>query len=1102
MQMFLKKHDQDLNLVIDVEANNPKQNKKELIDYIFTKSFIKKFSKFFSIYKRWILEDTNMASVWISGAKGSGKSHFLKIITSIIENHENYGEKTIDYLTESNKFFDGFLTADMVLASYSQADVIMVNGKKIIENSLVETLSAEMQKRYVNLIKYNDNINTEDTELKVNTNVSTFSDEILADMIINHIESMGSNYKLVFMVDNLDEYLKRDKNSPNELLKLMKKLNEICKNKVFFLGTGSKTIEEICQNDSDDKDQLSNIFESITIDNTDANEIVKVKLLGKNEHAKAYLRNFYKANVDEINRLLFSTKEGGRYRYIVEEEFVDAFPMIPFQYDIIFKIIWSMKDKGLLNDKFTYSVRSLLEIFEKVIFDEFITGNRTSILRIASFYPSLQENFANDKEFSIINASKNNNLTEFDLDVLKTLFLVKQIEFNGVDVENLTTMLITDLELERNEFKEEVIQSLATLLRENYISQVEENYLYLTSEELEAFQEIEKTSVEDHEVIDLISEILLNKEILNSEYNYKSRYLTKFNQMVDNKYIIQNEENILEIILFSPLNSNKSELDCLQLSMENNNIIIRSLKNEKLLENIKDLVRIKKLIEIKKNKNSKEIDHFVRLKEREIIIGTEKIEEALFTSIMDAEIYVGGERLITRELSLEEKIEFAMDKIIEIKFNKLDYMETQPSTDDIILMFKKKEEQINLDNLANKKALEETLKLLENKIENNKRVSVSELVEDLKLPPYGFVEMDVLFLIANLYKLDEVRLIESNQPLIIDEDTSYLEVESIINNINSNNLQIEVKEKINSENIENTSQVIKELFDIETNDKNVDALMNTFIKNSMQSINHLKDVLIENHDIEWRNPGREIIETYIKELETINNSIDTLEFFEKVGQNKIELLNSKKEIQNILNFYNGEQNKILVNAFQILDNSFYLNLENDSKLLNILKAIRETTIDKPIENIKELESQIETYLEEYDKHFKYGLKKIEKQIYLDKEEILLELNKYDISSTYTKEVEDKYQKLLEDINNLKTLQDIDCKNHKVKLLKVYYLNKIKEFISLKNNSTFISKHTNFNFILNGQAVVLKDDEDIDNFLNEIKKKITSEKEGVDILYLS
>ena len=58
--------------------------KEELDEYVVTKEIAKHLNKFYQNYVRGIDGETDRVGVWISGFFGSGKSHFLKMLSYIL----------------------------------------------------------------------------------------------------------------------------------------------------------------------------------------------------------------------------------------------------------------------------------------------------------------------------------------------------------------------------------------------------------------------------------------------------------------------------------------------------------------------------------------------------------------------------------------------------------------------------------------------------------------------------------------------------------------------------------------------------------------------------------------------------------------------------------------------------------------------------------------------------------------------------------------------------------------------------------------------------------------------------------------------------------
>ena len=84
--LYKKNIDREIQGVIKVDDEGFIQ--QELDEYVVTDEILKHFRLFFSSYNTSIDQRTEKNGVWISGFFGSGKSHFLKILSYILDNRE------------------------------------------------------------------------------------------------------------------------------------------------------------------------------------------------------------------------------------------------------------------------------------------------------------------------------------------------------------------------------------------------------------------------------------------------------------------------------------------------------------------------------------------------------------------------------------------------------------------------------------------------------------------------------------------------------------------------------------------------------------------------------------------------------------------------------------------------------------------------------------------------------------------------------------------------------------------------------------------------------------------------------------------------------
>ena len=101
----------DINGVIKVAQTDEKSTQEELREYIITRELRKHFNTFLNHYEKSLTEPTDKIGVWISGFFGSGKSHFLKILSYVLSNNTVCGKKAVDYF--SDKFDDPMMFAGL-----------------------------------------------------------------------------------------------------------------------------------------------------------------------------------------------------------------------------------------------------------------------------------------------------------------------------------------------------------------------------------------------------------------------------------------------------------------------------------------------------------------------------------------------------------------------------------------------------------------------------------------------------------------------------------------------------------------------------------------------------------------------------------------------------------------------------------------------------------------------------------------------------------------------------------------------------------------------------------------------------------------------------
>ena len=133
-ELFKKPIGRPINGVVKADQLDESTIWQELDEFVVTRELDQHLRKFFATYAEAIdnPKDASISGkigVWISGFFGSGKSHFIKILSYLLENkehhHEGESKKAVDFF--ESKIQDALLFADVKRAVASNTDVILFN---------------------------------------------------------------------------------------------------------------------------------------------------------------------------------------------------------------------------------------------------------------------------------------------------------------------------------------------------------------------------------------------------------------------------------------------------------------------------------------------------------------------------------------------------------------------------------------------------------------------------------------------------------------------------------------------------------------------------------------------------------------------------------------------------------------------------------------------------------------------------------------------------------------------------------------------------------------------------------------------------------------
>ncbi|MCB5160349.1 BREX system P-loop protein BrxC [Marinomonas algarum] len=369
-KIFSKELTRDINGVVKAEQKDNDSVYVELDEYVVTRELDRHFREFFEAYTPTIGHFNSSAKigVWISGFFGSGKSHFLKILSYLLENKEadkdGVAHKAIEFF--KSKIDDAMLMADIRSAVNQKTDAILFNIDsrantddredailkvflKVFNERLeycadyphIAHLERELDKRdqyqafqteFASITGstwkqerdaydfYRDEIAQ---ALSVATNQSPESSRAWVEQIENNFPLDINNFckwvkeyldqsgdsNIVFLIDEVGQFIGKNTQMMLKLQTITENLGTICGGRAWVIVTSQADIDAavggIDKRDGEDFSKIQGRFNTrLQLSSSNTSEVIQKRLLAKTDNASDLLNDIFLEKGDILRNQL------------------------------------------------------------------------------------------------------------------------------------------------------------------------------------------------------------------------------------------------------------------------------------------------------------------------------------------------------------------------------------------------------------------------------------------------------------------------------------------------------------------------------------------------------------------------------------------------------------------------------------------------------------------------------------------------------------------------------------------------------------------------------------------------------------------------------
>ena len=960
--MFADDINRKINGVIKVDQAADEVIEQELNEYVITKELKKHFITFFNYYSDALDEPTADTGVWISGFFGSGKSHFLKMLSYLLENKEVNGIRSVERFRK--KFEDDPATYMMIDRSTKvETETILFNID--IEGSINKDKTAVLRvfaKTFYNHLGFfGDNLKVAKLEQYIDQQGKTeqfrrtfeekkgmswlesrkafafngkyiiptlmevldmseedarawfndksaieFSIAQLVEDIKDYLKTKPNNFRLLFMVDEVGQYVGTDTDMLLNLQSLVEKIGSECGGKVWVVCTGQEAIDEIIKVRADEFSRIQARFKTrLSLSSSSVDEVIQKRILKKNKDAEAELESVYNKN-DSVLRNLFSFTDSilDIKGYSGPGEFAANFPFVPYQFIIMQKVFAEIRKHGNSGKHLSGGERSMLSGFQEAT-QKIQEKDEYALVPFFRFYDTVHT-FLDGSIRRVIErcqraADNGDGIEALDVDVLKLLYLIRYIDDIPANLDNIVILMADDIRMDKITMRETIRDCLNRLMSQNYIGRTGEVYNFLTDEEQDIQREIKSTPVDTASIVDRIGQMIFADIFTTKKYRY-GKYDFAFDQMVDGITIGNITGGMrLRFLTVATDTAEKSEMRLMTESKGKEAIVV--LAETPYYESLESAMKIRKYVKQRNvNQLPKSVQDIIRDQQDEATKYEQTAMEDLVKAIESAQFYVDGEHIEIKGGNAKSKIEQSLEYLVSHVYSELSLIEKNADTDADIIEILTGADNMMPGMEPNRGAATKVEEYLEMQAMKNLPTSMADIQSRYSAIPYGWKEIDIAAVVARLIYDQKVTIkyagstIQPDNPKLPDMLRKKSEI---------GKTSISKRQMITATKMRAAKELLREYFDVMDVPDDEDGLV-AFV---VQKFTDLKDHYLElkGRYEGHKYPEQNLVLASIEQMDKIlSQRKDNIALIDAILKEEDNLFDNKEKMQRVEGFFKNQ----------------------------------------------------------------------------------------------------------------------------------------------------------------------------------------------------
>ncbi len=625
---------------------------------------------------------------------------------------------------------------------------------------------------------YDNDLDIDSLRLKLqNPDDITITDSLIPEFL-EYLLQKPDNYKLIFMVDEVSQYIGTNTNLLLNLQTIIEELGSKCNNKIWIACTAQQSLDQIIDSieiRGEDFGKILGRFETrISLESQDAAYITQKRILDKESTATGLLTDFYNKNNDAItNQYVFAHD---LYKgYCSEEDFLMAYPFIPYQFRLISDVFESFSNLEYVIKEVKDNERSVLAITHFTV-KKYKDEEVGYFIPFDAFFNELfSRNLTHHARRIIERAFGLNDVKNipFAKRVVNVLFMVANLSKTKTltfppNIDNFTVLLMDQPDSNRLQLQNKIQNVLDMLLSNSIIYEENGIYQFFKEDEIDVANEIKNTKLTIEDRLTTLYEDVIGKIVnIQRRVSFGNNAFT-LSLNVDDKEIFRNGDISVIISVFDSM-----DVSVKAMQVNKNDLII--CVNEWFF---------------KDNNLKREFEHYVKTKKYlkqsyDSATGTRKVTIEKFGSqnankmrdlIKKFEIkfvetsFISTNRVINPdEIKVKDPVK-RFQEVLQLHLKEI-YKKNHlaPSRTNDELKRAAADKQIMMD-----KSLRQGEDLLNTYIDQfGSSITVDDIIKQFLQPPYGWKDTSTIDVLLNLSKKNKRKFEWRNESIDLTQFVDY-----------------------------------------------------------------------------------------------------------------------------------------------------------------------------------------------------------------------------------------------------------------------------------------------------------------------------------------